>query len=311
MNNRRDEKLGVILVTACYSIFAFMSIFWSLLSDLDSVYVLAHRIVWSLLFLGIYMIFTGEIKDVAAALKDGKIFLKCLICGLLISLNWVLFIFAASSSNVLNGSLGNAIQPLFVAVIGLLVFKEKASMLEKISFYLAAIGIAYIIIRAKIFPWLALLIAITFAIYGAIKKNMDVSPQVSLFVETLCMTIPSIIYIVILEVNSSGAIGVLKSYEFLLLPISGLVTVIPMLLFNMGVKKIPYYVSGILMYVNPSLQLLIGLLFFHESMGRERMIGFIIIWTGILFMIYDKINVMRNSKQKKQIEQGVSSDLNV
>lgn len=295
---KTDDKsfLGGIGVALAYVMWGLLTIFWNLLSDVDSVYILSQRIIWSMVFMGLYMLILGQWGEIKAVFKNKKNLLICFICGILVTINWGVYIYAVNSSHVLDASLGYFIEPVMVGAIGLIAFKEKPSFLEKITYILAFAGLVFIVVKVGTFPTLSLLIAGSFAIYGAVKKNLEISAQASLFMETLCMTPIALIYMIYAEKNGAGCIGVLNGAEFLLIPACGIVTSIPLLLFNLGVKKIPYYVSGILMYINPTLQFLMGLFYFHEGMDRNRLIAFIIIWVGVAFTVFDRLRQIKSKK---------------
>ncbi len=295
---KTDDKsfFGGVCVAAAYVMWGMLTVFWNLLSDVDSVYILSQRIIWSMVFMGIYMLINGKRGEIKSVFKNKKDFLICFVCGVLVTVNWGVYIYAVNSSHVLDASLGYFIEPVMVGAIGLIAFKEKPSIFEKITYILAFVGLVFIVVRVGTFPMLSLLIAGSFAVYGAVKKNLEISAQTSLFTETLCMTPIAMVYMIIAEKNGNGAIGTLDGAGFLLLPVCGIVTSIPLLLFNKGVKKIPYYVSGILMYINPTLQFLMGLFYFREDMDRNRLIAFIIIWTGVAFTIFEKIRQMLKYK---------------
>lgn len=297
MSKESKKIFGGFAVAAAYVMWGFLTIFWNLLTDVNPVYILAQRIIWSMAFMGIYIVLTGALTDVKRIFKEKQTLLTCFICGVLVTVNWGVYIYAVNSSHVLDASLGYFIEPVLVGLIGLIAFREKPGTLEKVTFVFAAAGLAYMIIRTGVFPLLSLLIAGSFAVYGAVKKNLALSPQVSLFMETLFMTVPAVIFVIFAEKHSAGSAGVLKGAQFLLLPACGIVTSVPLLLFNIGVKKIPYYFSGILMYINPTIQFFMGRFYFREPLDRDRLISFIIIWVGIMFTVADKI--IRSKREKR------------
>lgn len=296
--SRNDKKFfGGVAVAAAYIIWGFLTIFWNLLTDVNPVYILAQRIIWSMVFMGLYIIVIGKWNEIKSIFKDRKALVTCFVCGVLITINWGVYIYAVNSSHVLDASLGYFIEPILVALIGLLAFREKLSVLEKFTFAFSVAGLIYMVVRTGVFPTLALLIAFSFAVYGAVKKNLKISPQASLFMETLFMTPFALMFVAYAETHSMGSVGVLTDWRIFLLPACGIVTSIPLLLFNIGVKNIPYYFSGILMYINPTIQFFMGLFYFNEPLNKDRLISFVIIWIGILFTVADKIILAK--KQKK------------
>lgn len=290
---KKKNTWSVPAVAAAYASWGLLTIFWNLLEDVNSVYVLAQRIIWSMVFMGLYMLILGKWKEIALILKDRKIIATCFLCGILITINWGVYIYAVNSGHVLDASMGYFIEPVLVALIGMLVFRENPSKMEKITFAFAIIGLLYMIVVKRTFPIMALLIAGSFAVYGAVKKKLQITPEASLFMETLCMTPFALIFVIYAEMHGMGSIGVLHGMRFFLLPACGVITSVPLLLFNIGVRGIPYYLSGILMYINPTLQFLTGLLYFHEELDVHRLIAFIFIWVGILFTVYEKVQLMR------------------
>lgn len=292
MDNKKSTW-SAAATAAAYASWGVLTIFWNLLEAVNSVYVLAQRIIWSMVFMGIYMLVLRKWNQITSAVRDKKILGTCFLCGILITINWGVYIYAVNSGHVLDASMGYFIEPVLVALIGMLVFREKPSSMEKITFVFAVIGLAYIMIAKRTFPAMAVLIAGSFAVYGAVKKKLQITPEASLFLETCCMTPFALVFAVWAEMRGMGAVGALHGAQFLLLPACGVITSIPLLLFNVGVKGIPYYLSGILMYINPTLQFLTGLLYFHEELDTSRLIAFIFIWIGVLFTIYEKVQIMR------------------
>ena len=286
----------MIQTLAAYIIWGFLTLFWNLLEKVDSVYILTQRIVWSMVFMGILLAVGGYGKEAVRVLKNRRQLGTCLISGILVSVNWGAYIYAINSGHVLDASLGYFIEPLMVAVIGVLVFKERLNIYEKIAYGCSIAGLLYLAVAARTFPVLALIIAGSFAVYGAVKKELDISPMVSLFTETLCVTPAALIYIAVADMSHNGSVGVLTGAQYLLLPACGVVTSIPLLLFNRGVKEIPYYIAGMLMYVNPTIQFLMGLFYYQEALDINRLIAFIIIWAGIGAAVLGDIKLMKQDR---------------
>ena len=293
----RKEKSGFLAVTGAYLLWGVLPLFWNLLAEVPPVYILAQRIVWSAVFLALYMAATHRLAALRPVLRRGKTLRICLICGVLITINWGLYIYAVNSGHLLDASMGYFLEPVLVALIGILAFRERPSVLEKLTFAFAAAGLVYLVVRAGRFPWLALVIAGSFALYGAVKKQSDLPAYAALFTETLCMTPLALCWIVWADVHGTGGLAVLHGPALLLLVASGVVTSVPLLLFNIGVREIPYYVTGILMYMNPTMQFLVGLLILKEPMDPDRMIAFVLIWVGIVFTIADRLLRVRRARR--------------
>ncbi len=296
----KKSTAGGAAVALAYVMWGMLTVFWNLLTEVNSVYILSQRVIWSMVFMGLFIAVTGGMKEIKELFRNRKDMLTCFICGILVTVNWGVYIYAVNSGHVLDASLGYFIEPVLVGLMGLIVFREKPGVLEKITFVCAVIGLAFIVIKTGTFPYLSIIIAGSFAVYGAVKKKLKISAQASLFTETLFVTPAALIFMIYAEKNGMGAIGTLSGAKLLLLPACGIVTSVPLLMFNRGVKEIPYYFSGILMYINPTLQFIMGLFYFKEALDVNRLIAFIIIWVGVLFTVADKIMAgVKASKENK------------
>lgn len=287
---------GSLCVAFTYVCWGLLTVFWNLLGEVNSIYILTQRILWSMVFMAGYITVFRKWNEILPIFRDRKKLGICFVCGILITINWGVYIYAVNSGHVLDASLGYFIEPVLVGAIGVLIFREKLSRFEKVTFACAAAGLLYMVVMTRTFPVMALLIAGSFAAYGAVKKRIQVPPYVSLFMETLCMTGFALLFVVYADTHAMGSVGVLEGAQFLLLPACGVVTSIPLLLFNIGVKQIPYYISGILMYINPTLQFVMGLFYFHEPLDQNRLIAFVVIWIGILFTVYEKARMIRRGE---------------
>ena len=289
--------MGLVTVTGSYVLWGMLAIFWSFLAQVNAVYVLAQRIIWSLVFMGLYLLVTRRWGEVKRALCDRQTMVNCLLCGVLITLNWGVYIYSVNSGHVLQASMGYFIEPVMVALLGVIAFREKPSLAEKLTFLCAAGGIVFLTARTGTFPTLALAVATPFAVYGALKKKVALTAQTSLFMETLWVTPLALAFSWWWAAGHGGTEAVLGGASFWLLPACGVVTSVPLLLFNMGVKEIPYYFSGILMYINPTLQFLVGLLYFKEALNMDQFIAFLIIWVGLAITMVEKLKVLRQEKK--------------
>lgn len=294
----KGRKLGLVTVTGSYVLWGLLPAFWALLAQVNSVYILAQRIIWSLVFMGLYLAVTRGWGEILRVFRDKRALGKCFLCGVLITLNWGVYIYSVNSGHVLDASMGYFIEPVLVALLGVIAFRERPTTAEKLTFLFAAGGIVYLIVRTGSVPLLALAIGLPFSVYGAVKKHLDLSAQASLFMETLLMVPFALAFSWWWSARAGGMETVLGGASFWLLPACGVVTSIPLLLFNLGVKEIPYYFSGILMYINPTLQFLMGLLYFQEPMDADRLIAFVIIWVGILFTMGEKIKLIQAERRK-------------
>ncbi|MBQ2879573.1 MAG: EamA family transporter RarD, partial [Anaerotignum sp.] len=243
------EKGSILQVFASYVLWGIFPVFWKLLSELDAVYVLSSRIVWSAVFCLLLIVMTKKTEELKTVLSDPA-FRKTLMCsGIAIAVNWGVYIYAVNSGHILDASLAYYLNPLIVIALGFFLFREKLVARQWLAIAIAALGILIAVVAYGEFPVFAIVIGTSFAIYGAIKKNVKCNGLISTFVEALFLTPFALIYILWAEAGHIGAVGTLEGLQFLLIPMSGIVTSIPLLLFSIGVAKVSMSLTGILMYI--------------------------------------------------------------
>lgn len=271
-------KKGTIYVTLSYVLWGLLPVFWKLLADVDSFYVLACRVVFSLVVSAALLPLLGEARRAKDALKDKRLVGLMLCCGLLISFNWGVLIYCVAAERVLDVSLAYYINPLLAILVGFICFRERLSAAQWISCAIAAAGVAAPMVMAGEFPILAVLCGLSFAIYGAVKKVANIPGELSTFMETLLVVPFAIAFIIYCEANGGPvASGQLSGWRLLLLPAAGAVTFLPVYLYSAGIRTTSMGLSGVLMYINPTLQLLIGLLY-GETLGTDMLVTFACVW---------------------------------
>ena len=271
-------KKGTIYVTLSYVLWGLLPVFWKLLADVDSFYVLACRVVFSLVVSAALLPLLGEARRAKDALKNKRLVGLMLCCGLLISFNWGVLIYCVAAERVLDVSLAYYINPLLAILVGFICFREKLSAAQWIACAIAAAGVAAPMVMAGEFPILAVLCGLSFAVYGAVKKAANIPGELSTFMETLLVVPFAIAFIIYCEANGGPvASGQLSGWRLLLLPAAGAVTFLPVYLYSAGIRTTSMGLSGVLMYINPTLQLLIGLLY-GETLGTDMLVTFACVW---------------------------------
>lgn len=271
-------KKGTIYVTLSYVLWGLLPVFWKLLADVDSFYVLACRVVFSLVVSAALLPLLGEARRAKDALKDKRLVGLMLCCGLLISFNWGVLIYCVAAERVLDVSLAYYINPLLAILVGFICFRERLSAAQWIACAIAAAGVAAPMVMAGEFPILAVLCGLSFAVYGAVKKVANIPGELSTFMETLLVVPFAIAFIIYCEANGGPvASGQLSGWRLLLLPAAGAVTFLPVYLYSAGIRTTSMGLSGVLMYINPTLQLLIGLLY-GETLGTDMLVTFACVW---------------------------------
>ncbi len=279
-------KKGPVLVFISYVTWGLLPIFWKLLADVDPIYTLCCRIVFSLLLSIVVVLLTGKWKKAIEIVRDRKKMLAMLACGLLISFNWGTLIYCVSANRVLDVSLAYYINPILAILLGFVVFKEKLKAGQWCAVFLALVGVMVPMFMEGQFPILAVLIGLSFAIYGAVKKKAEVPGDVSMVLETMLVTPIAIVALVVMELNNGPiASGQIEGWRLLLLPTAGALTYLPLILYSTGIASTPMGLSGVLMYINPTIQLLVGLVLYKETMSTAMIITFICVWIATVVFV--------------------------
>ncbi len=282
-------KRSAFYVSMCYVLWGLLPIYWKLMSDLDPVYILCSRIVWALIFCFIILCLKKEVYVIKNILKDTRLFIHLAVCGIFLTINWGSYIWAVNTGHVLDASLAYFINPIISILLGFIIYREKLNVLQWIAVATAFMGILIPVIREASIPYIALIIGGSFSLYSAFKKKIDISSEASNFTETLAVVPFALIGILLFEYKGMGAIGNLRGLNYVLLPLSGVVTSVPLLFFASGIKNISMSLSGILMYINPTLQFLVGVILYNESLALSDIMTFVFVWFAlILFIISNK-----------------------
>lgn len=276
-------------VLGCYVLWGLLPIFWKLLANVDSVYVLAQRVLFSCIFCLAIILLKKNGSSVKNILKSKTERRRYFVCGILISINWGVYILTVAMGKILESSLAYYMNPLFSVVIGALIFKEKLSAVQWISVGLALVGVMISVIAYGNVPYLAIIIGLSFALYGAMKKTIKAESEVSICMETMSVLPLALAFIVYAQLSGYTTFSSLSNTEMLLLAASGAVTSIPLMLFAKGVRKTSITTSGILMYINPTLQLLVGVLIYNEVFTKMNAITFAFVWAAVILFVLDSL----------------------
>ena len=282
-------KKGAIYVLMCYILWGVLPIFWKQLGGIDSFYILSLRIVWSLIFCGLILASKGELHKIKEALSDKKERNMLLISSIMVTINWGVYIFAVMSGRVLESSIAYFINPIFAVVLGFFIYKEKLTKLQWLSVLIAFIGVMIPIVVYGTIPYFALAIAVSFAFYGAAKKRVKADSVTSVFMETLYMAPIALAFILFKEFTGTGYLTNVSTYQLILFPIAGVVTSVPLLLFAKGMKNTSLTLSGILMYINPTLQMLVGVLLYNETFTNTNLVMFMFVLAAVIIFVANNL----------------------
>lgn len=257
-----------------YLIWGVLPLYWNLLARAEANEILAHRIIWSFFFMVVVLMVTKRWQsfkeDCRALWQNKKRGAILLLAAFTISLNWLTYIWAVNHGHVIDTSIGYYINPLMSVLFGIVFFRERISGLKKISLLLAAIGIVLMTYQLGKLPWVAVVLAVSFSVYGALKKQLHLNPFSSITLETLLMVPFAVPYIGMLMMSPANHFSLATPDLALYLMGTGVVTAVPLVLFSYGANLLPLNVLGFFQYISPTIGLLLGIFFFHETFGMAQ-----------------------------------------
>jgi chloramphenicol-sensitive protein RarD len=299
----QTEKSGVLWAIGSYLIWGIMPIYWKNLEHVASAEILVSRIVWAfvLTLLVVLLMKDGrhlkeDIKTLWGSQKD---FWSLFAASALVSTNWFVYIWAVNHNYIVQSSLGYYINPLISVLLGIFFLKEKLSRAQQVAFLLATTGVTILTVSYGKFPWLAFTLAVTFAVYGLIKKQIKLDALRGLTIETFFITPFAIIYYIWLFMERDAVFLHSDFKTDILLILTGVATALPLIMYAKGVQRIPLYMAGFLQYIAPTMMLFLGVVVYKETFGGIELLSFAFIWLALLLFTASK--VMQVMKMKKSL----------
>ena len=286
------NKLGLVFGFSAYGLWGLFPLYWPLLEPADALEIVSHRAVWTLVFCIIILGLTKALKSTIATLKRPQVALKLFAASFLISINWLVYIWATNNGHVVEASLGYYITPLIIIAFGVLLLKEKIHALQWIAVGIASLGVLILTIDYGRMPWIALALATSWGSYGFVKKQLGLGALEGLAIETLIASLPYLLFLIYIGDKGSGQFGHGLGITTLLIS-AGAVTAIPLLLFNGSTTRLPLTMIGLLQYITPTIQFAIGVWVRHEDMPPARWAGFLIIWVALSALAFDLVKSSR------------------
>jgi chloramphenicol-sensitive protein RarD len=280
---------SIISAMMAYVLWGILPIYWKALKEVSPLYILASRIFWSFIFCVIFVTIIKKWPEIKTILLDKKRFIYCILSGIMVSLNWYTYIWAVNANFIIDASLGYYINPLVVVLFSALFFGERFNKWESLSVLLALVGVVFITLKIGKFPVVAIVLALTFALYGVFKKKLDASPIVSLILETAVVAPFAFVAILYIESHGQGVIALGSPMVTALAVLAGVVTAIPLLLYAKGVQEISFSLLGFFQYITPTIMLFLGVFLYGEVFSTVDLIGFGFIWVALIIFTISKI----------------------
>lgn len=291
---RSEHSIGLINGFIAYIIWGAVILYWPYLAPAQPLEILAHRILWSLVFVAGILIYQKRIISLKVVMRNSRQMKLLTVAAVLIGFNWGLFIWASMNNHVLDSSLGYYITPLLNVALGVFFFKEKLRQMQWIAIGIAAFAVLFITLAMGVLPWVALSLATSFAMYGYVKKLANVEALESLMIETMILTPLAIGYLIWLQVNGINTFMDYGLSHALWLASAGVVTAIPLLAFGVAIVRLPLTTLGMLQYIGPTIQFFVGIWLTQEAMPQVRFIGFAITWVALVILTVDALRNRRN-----------------
>jgi chloramphenicol-sensitive protein RarD len=288
-----DSRNGVAFGAAAYLCWGFFPLYWPLLDPAGSLEVLAHRFVWSMVFVLVAITAMGKWSTFLTIARDRRMMLILTGASVTIAVNWGGFIYGVTNGHVIETSLGYFINPLVTVLLGVFVLKETLRPVQWAAIAIGASAVVVLTVDYGRLPWIALMVAASFAIYGFLKKKADLGAFEGLGMETAILFPVALAFLVVLQVRGELAFGHEGPGNVVLLVGTGVVTAIPLLLFGAAATRLSLTTIGLLQYLGPIIQFIVGLTIFHEDMTAARWAGFVLVWLALVIFTLDAINNRR------------------
>ena len=293
-----ERRIGVGAGLGAYVLWGVFPLYFPLLEPAGGLEIVAHRVAWSLLFVGLLLTVRRGWGQVRSTVADRRSLLVLAAAAVLIAVNWLVYVFAVNSGHVVEASLGSFINPLVSVVLGVAVFRERLRRLQWVAVAIAAVAVGVLTVDYGRPPWIALGLAASFGLYGLMKKLVRVEAAPGLFVETAMVAVPAAVVLGVLHADGAGTFGTEGAGHALLLATSGIATAIPLLLFAAAARRIPLSTVGLLQYLTPLMQLAIGVFVYGEEMPPARLAGFVIVWAALAVFTADSLRHARTTTRR-------------
>ncbi len=296
MSDDAESRIGLISALTAFLFWGLAPIYFKWLGHVRADEIIAHRILWSVVFLGLVLLLRHRSRLFERLRVSRRVLVTLAVSSVLILSNWLIFVHAVNSDRVLSTSLGYFINPLVSVLLGMLVFRERLSGLQVIAVCIAAAGTLYMAIRVGVIPWMAFGLAFSFGLYSVARKLTDVGPMVGLFWETLLAVPLALGWLIWLRTTGVMVFDPVEVPSALLLVGTGLVTVFPLLLFAAAVRRLPLSTMGLLQYLAPSMTFILAVFVYNEPFTRDHAITFGCIWLALVLYSFSSIEQRRRSR---------------
>ncbi|MGW5773060.1 EamA family transporter RarD [Streptomyces longwoodensis] len=305
--SRSEQRIGLLNGFAAYGMWGLVPLFWPLLKPAGAVEILAHRMVWSLAFVGVALLFIRRWAWAGELLRQPRRLALLTVAAAVITVNWGVYIWAVNAGHVVEASLGYFINPLVTIAMGVLILKERLRPVQWAAVGVTVVAVVVLTVGYGRPPWISLCLAFSFATYGLVKKKVNLGGVESLAAETAIQFLPAMAYLTWLSTRGESTFTSEGAGHSALLAATGVVTAIPLVCFGAAAIRVPLSTLGLLQYLAPVFQFLLGIAYFHEEMPAERWAGFALVWLALSMLTWDALRTARRARRWEPVsEQGGS-----
>jgi chloramphenicol-sensitive protein RarD len=290
-----ETRRGAVFGATAYLLWGVFPLYFPLLRPAGAVEVLAHRVVWSLVVVAVLVQVTRRWPGVRAVFGDRERLARLTGAAVVLAVNWGVYIYGVTSDRVVETSLGYFINPLVTVMLGVIVLRERLRRAQAAALGVAAIAVVFLSLENGRLPWIALVLAFSFGTYGLLKKTAAVGALEGLTVETVVLAPVALLYLAFIQVTGRSTLTSHGPGHAALLALTGVITAVPLLFFGAAASRVPLITLGVLQYLAPTMQFLLGVLFFHEALGMARLLGFCLVWAALCVFTADLLSQRRRS----------------
>ena len=282
-----EQQRGIVAGVTAYLVWGALTLYWRHLEEFNAVELIGWRVICSAVIMMIVLSVTHRWQHLRPTLRDRRLFGSVLLCALFLTINWTTYVWAVVHDHVIETALGYFLAPLGTMLVGVIVLHEKISRAQEFVFVLALIAVGILTFSYGRVPWLSLIIATTWVVYGYLKKHVPLTPVESMAAESFIVLVPAIVAVTVLAGGAGSIPHTASTVQFILVLCSGLATIVPLTLFAYAAQRMPLTVIGPLNYIVPTINFCLGWLVFHEDLPPSRVVGFALVWVGLVIATVD------------------------
>jgi chloramphenicol-sensitive protein RarD len=293
-------RVGITLGFSAYLVWGLLTLYWKALKDFDAFELIGWRIVTSTIILLATMLVTRRLFPLLKTLCNARLVARIGLASILLTINWTMYVWAVVNKHVLETALGYFIAPIFTIVVGVFVLREKLSTRQRVAVGFALSGITVLGVAYGRVPWIALVIASSWTVYGYLKKQIVLPPLESLTAEVMLLFIPAAIYVGATWQRADSVVSTANLRQFSLVLFTGVITAVPLLMFAGASQRTPLTIIGPMQYLVPTINFFIGWLMYNEEVTRAKLAGFVLIWICLAVVLFDLFSAQLRAKQPRQ-----------